>query len=106
MKCVAHSMLPLQHTTLLCEHDCNLVHNAVDALTSSHYLFWRWRCCCCRTLQTSNEIINRGYSAVYYLNSTGHYVLAASVLRELTEEDVTANGKKASEYAVDVPLER
>jgi hypothetical protein len=32
-------------------------------------------------VESTNEVIGRGYSAVYYLNSTGHYVIAASVLR-------------------------
>jgi hypothetical protein len=36
----------------------------------------------CATLsQTANAVIGRGYSAVYYLNSTGAYVLASSVLK-------------------------
>jgi hypothetical protein len=32
-------------------------------------------------VEQTNEVIGRGYSAVYYLNSTGQYVIAASVLR-------------------------
>jgi hypothetical protein len=44
-------------------------------------------------VEKTNEVIGRGYSAVYYLNSTGHYVIAASVLR-------LANG----EYEPDVRL--
>jgi hypothetical protein len=56
--------------------------------------------------QTANDIIDRGYSAVYYLNSTGHYVLAASVLRKLSNTEVIAGANATSEYEVDVPLER
>jgi uncharacterized membrane protein len=57
-------------------------------------------------LQTANDIIDRGYSAVYYLNSTGHYVLAASVLRTLSHAQAAASVIPTSEYEVDVPLER
>ena len=34
-----------------------------------------------RIVEAANEVIGRGYSAIYYLNSTGQYNLASSVLR-------------------------
>jgi hypothetical protein len=50
-------------------------------------------------MQTANEILSRGYSAVYYLNSTGQYNIAASVLRKQNFE-----GKDSQKYTVDVAL--
>jgi hypothetical protein len=52
-------------------------------------------------MQTANEILSRGYSAVYYLNSTGQYELAASVLRKQK-----LKRKDSQKYTVDVALPR
>jgi hypothetical protein len=52
-------------------------------------------------MQTANEILSRGYSAVYYLNSTGHYNVAASVLRKQK-----LKGKESQKYTADVALPR